>query len=504
MAFGNQLLYGVLDAFAPEDEDDIRKHEQDAVPQQIHISLGKTAHQMEILWATRIYTRSELYYGETEKDMNQKAKIKLDILSHSNSRGSRYWHRAILDNLKPDHRHYYYITSGKVRSETYHFQTIRNTTTWSPKFLVYGDLMTNSKSLPYILKEGHNRYDAIFHVGDFAYDLHSEEGRRGDVFMNSLQPLAAYVPYIGIAGDHEREGSYAHYRYRFALPGVPWPIPEERMYYSQDIGNVHILAYNPQVYLFSQDLIDEQYNWMLADLRLAHRNRRKVPWIIVLGHRPLYCTHYYPDDCQFEDSVVRAGVEDLFYYFGVDLVIQGHEHMYERSYPMYKSKPTAKHYINPKAPVYIISGSTGNEYVTDDLPADKNVNDWSAFLISEKDKESVSRVQVLNATHLSYQQVLTASDTLLDKFTIVQHRHGPFGNLKKFMPIEMESINMIDLAAMQKTFSKSIRLNYLSSLLMFLIAGFLTVWMVLRQIAICRRENHLDIITSENVLVKMA
>ena len=485
-------------------EDEVINHELDAVPQQIHISLGKTPAQMEVLWGTRIYSRSEVQYGLDQKNLIYKAKVKLDILSFSNAKGCRYWHRAILDNLKPNLLYYYRISSGKLFSEVYHFRSTRNGTNWSPKFMLYGDLLTSSKSLPYILKEGKNEYSAVFHLGDFAYDLHSESGRRGDVFLNALQPLAAYVPYVGIVGDHEREGQYAHYRYRFSLPGQPWPIPEARMYYSQDIGPVHILAYNPQVYLFNQDMIDEQYNWMLGDLKRAQRNRRRVPWIVVLGHRPLYCTHYYPDDCQFDDSVVRAGVEDLFYYFGVDLVVQGHEHMYERSWPLYKSKPLARHYTNPKGPVYIISGSTGNEYVTDSLPADRNTNDWSAFVISEKDKESVSRIQVVNNTHLSFQQVLTKDNTILDEFTIVQRSHGPFGDPSKFMPLEMESINMIDLAAMHKTFNKAIQLNYISSLLMFLIAGLLTVWMVLRQIAICRRENQLNMITSENVLVKMA
>ena len=43
---------------------------------------------------------------------------------------------------------------------------------WNPKFLIYGDLgYKNDVSLKFLRKE-FQKYDAIFHIGDFAYDLH--------------------------------------------------------------------------------------------------------------------------------------------------------------------------------------------------------------------------------------------------------------------------------------------------------------------------------------------
>jgi len=43
----------------------------------------------------------------------------------------------------------------------------------------------------------------------------------------------------------------------------------------------------------------------------------------------------------------------------VDLVIQAHEHSYERLWPVYRDNILAKNYINPAAPVHIISGAAG-------------------------------------------------------------------------------------------------------------------------------------------------
>lgn len=46
-------------------------------------------------------------------------------------------------------------------------------------------------------------YDAIIHVGDFAYDMNSDNARVGDEFMNQIQSIAAYVPYQVCPGNHE-------------------------------------------------------------------------------------------------------------------------------------------------------------------------------------------------------------------------------------------------------------------------------------------------------------
>lgn len=53
-------------------------------------------------------------------------------------------------------------------------------------------------------------------------------------------------------------------------------------------------------------------------------------------------------------------LEDLFYAMGVDLVIEAHEHSYERLWPVYHSDVIQHSYLHPRAPVHIISGAGGN------------------------------------------------------------------------------------------------------------------------------------------------
>lgn len=56
-------------------------------------------------------------------------------------------------------------------------------------------------------------------MGDFAYDLFEDEGRNGDDFMNEIQEIAAYVPYMTCPGNHERYYNFSHYKNRFSMPG---------------------------------------------------------------------------------------------------------------------------------------------------------------------------------------------------------------------------------------------------------------------------------------------
>lgn len=56
------------------------------------------------------------------------------------------------------------------------------------------------------------------------------------------------------------------------------------------------------------------------------------------------------------------GLENLFIEHGIDLSFWGHEHSYERFYPManrYVYNLTATPYHNAMAPTYIITGSAG-------------------------------------------------------------------------------------------------------------------------------------------------
>lgn len=92
-------------------------------------------------------------------------------------------------------------------SPEFWFKTPKAGSDWSPHFAIYGDMGNeNAQSLTRLQKESQQRmYDAIIHVGDFAYDMNNEDARVGDQFMNQIEPVAAYVPYMVCPGNHEEK-----------------------------------------------------------------------------------------------------------------------------------------------------------------------------------------------------------------------------------------------------------------------------------------------------------
>jgi len=78
-------------------------------------------------------------------------------------------------------------------------------------------------------------------------------------------------------------------------------------------------------------------------------------------------------------------------------------------------------YINPPAPVHIISGSAGCDGLLD--PFTLNKPPWSAFRSSSY---GFGRMHVVNATHLYYEQLSAAEAAITDRFWLVKESHGKF------------------------------------------------------------------------------
>lgn len=71
----------------------------------------------------------------------------------------------------------------------------------------------NAQSLPRLQEEAQRGlYDAAIHIGDFAYDMNTDNARVGDEFMKQIQEVAAYLPYMTVPGNHEEKYNFSNYR----------------------------------------------------------------------------------------------------------------------------------------------------------------------------------------------------------------------------------------------------------------------------------------------------
>jgi predicted phosphodiesterase len=117
-----------------------------------------------------------------------------------------------------------------------------------------------------------------------------------------------------------------------------------RQYYSFNYQNAHFVVLSTE----QTSNRSPQYDFVKRDLANASQNS-DIDWIIVYMHKPLYTS---PSNHAGE-SAMRDRYHPLFDQYGVDIVLYGHNHAYERSYPM-KSNNS-----NPSIPI-ITSNSTGS------------------------------------------------------------------------------------------------------------------------------------------------
>lgn len=399
---------------------------------------AETVLDIVVTWNTRDNTNESICeFGIDGLHQRVKAtQMPTKFVDGGAKKATQYIHRVTLSHLKPNSTYLYHCGSELGWSATYWFRTRFDHADWSPSLAIYGDMgVVNAASLPALQRETQSgQYDAIIHVGDFAYDMDWENGEVGDEFMRQVETIAAYLPYMVCVGNHEEKYNFSHYINRFSMPGG-----SDNMFYSFDLGPVHFIGFSTEVYYFTKFGIKQivmQYDWLERDLIEANKpeNRKKRPWIITYGHRPMYCSNDNGDDCANHETIVRKGLpmldffglEPLFYQYGVDIELWAHEHCYERMWPMYNytvfNGSLAEPYVNPGAPIHIISGAAGNHEGRE--PFFKRMPPWSAF---HSQDFGYLRLKAHNGTHLHFEQVSDdKKGEVIDSFWVVKDKHGPY------------------------------------------------------------------------------
>ncbi|XP_060113778.1 acid phosphatase type 7 [Heteronotia binoei] len=405
-------------------------------PEQVHLSYPGDPTSMTVTWTTFAQADSFVLFGpDPQAAFTRWARGRATkFVDGGKLQRAMYIHRVTLTGLLPGHHYAYRCGSPQGWSRPFHFQALLNSSDWSPRFAIFGDMgMENPQSLPRLKRDTEmGLYDLILHVGDFAYDLHTNDALIGDDFMRKIEPVAALVPYMTCPGNHEQQYNFSNYRARFSMPGGT-----EGLWYSWDVGPAHIISFSTEVYfylVYGPHLVVEQFQWLVKDLQAASQpeRRKEHPWIITMGHRPMYCSNNDQDDCTLHESIIRKGfdphrygLEDLFYKYGVDLELWAHEHSYERLWPVYDYKvyngSTEAPYTNPGAPVHIITGSAGCRERLD--PFVPKPREWSAVRIEDY---GFTRMQVFNRTHLWLEQVSDDQNgTVVDGIWLIKEQHGP-------------------------------------------------------------------------------
>ena len=168
---------------------------------QIHLALGESPSSMSVQWSTSLsYSESGVvYYGLACNSMS--SSVSASAFNFTDSGEKKYTqvhHVGVMSSLKPSTTYYYKVGSDSAGySDVFSFTSLPVVGPLAKplRFGVWGDLgLKNAQIFPYVRDEvSSGNFDVLVHVGDFAYDLHTNDGTYGDEFMNLIMPLAANV-----------------------------------------------------------------------------------------------------------------------------------------------------------------------------------------------------------------------------------------------------------------------------------------------------------------------
>jgi hypothetical protein len=323
---------------------------------------GATSHSINIQWKTDFNCNSEIRYGTSPTDLTT-------YISAPNLTTS---HDIQLTNLQPNTKYYYSVgvvgTALQGTASNYFYTAPADNDTVPTRFWVTGDFGTGT-SAQRAVRDAFAGYtsgqkiNGWLWLGDNAYTNGLDQEYQTNVF-NVYPSQLKNIPLFPALGNHDYgQSGYqssaslgTNFPY-FSIFDIPSTSGTEK-YYSANYGNVHLIALDS--YGSYNAVNSAMYNWLEADL--SNNNKQ---WTIVYFHHPPYSKGSHDSDVSTELVDMRNNIIPLLESNGVDLVLSGHSHAYERSYFLKghfgnESSFNASYQVQPGGGPYSKSSRTGN------------------------------------------------------------------------------------------------------------------------------------------------
>ncbi|KAJ4961896.1 hypothetical protein NE237_021806 [Protea cynaroides] len=403
-------------------------------PEQIHLAFTDKDNEMRVMFITADGKENLVKYGEREDGLDEVAQTEVRTYEQSDMcdspanesvgwRNPGFIHDGVMSNLKKGKKYYYKVGSDEGGWSLTHTFVSRNQDSDETIAFLFGDLGTSapystflrtqeeSKStIKWILRDLEALGDKpafISHIGDISY-------ARGyswlwDTFFTQIEPVASAVPYHVCIGNHEYDWPLqpwkpdwakmygtdgggecgVPYSLKFNMPGnssVPTGTraPATRnLYYSFDAGVVHFVYMSTETDFLPGS---NQYDFIKHDLESV--NRKKTPFVVFQGHRPMYTTSNEYTDAPLRERLLKH-YEPLLVNNKVTLAFWGHVHRYERFCPV-KNFTCGSKDLNGEDgkdwPVQVVIGMGGQDWQPSWQPRPDHLKDpifpqpnWSLY-----------------------------------------------------------------------------------------------------------------------------
>ncbi len=298
-----------------------------------YLQMG-TPRSIVVRWRTDFPTDSVVAYGTAPDNLNQAASALDETTEHA----------IQLSLLSPNTRYYYSVgnSSGMLAGgPDYCFLTApiapKPTRIWAIGDCGTAGLGGNAAGVrdAYRNYAGGRYTDVWLFLGDNAYYEGTDRDYQRAVFETYPEMLRKTVAWSTL-GNHETyaptSGPQVPYFDIFSMPtqGEAGGVPSgTEHYYSFNYGSIHFVCLDSE--LSNRQPNGPMLTWLQADLA-ANTNK----WLIAFWHSPPYTKGSHDSDNLFDNggnmTEMRTGVVPVLESYGVDLVLSGHSHNYERSY----------------------------------------------------------------------------------------------------------------------------------------------------------------------------
>lgn len=332
-----------------------------------------SAKSMTVRWRTATAARSRVRYGAAPGKWEQVV----------NDSALTTEHIVQLTGLQPHTRYYYTIETftGVFQGDSSnYFYTLPETGKEGVyRIGAFGDCGNNSVNQRNVKQAvlnylGKDYMDAWILLGDNAYGSGTDAEFQSNFFNVYKNDLLKQYPMFPSPGNHDyndrdfpgaaeyaqRTHQVAYYQ-NFTMPtkGESGGVASNtQAFYSFDIGNVHFLSLDSygkedqQYRLY--DTTGPQVQWVKKDLA-ANSNRQ---WVIAYWHHPPYTMGSHNSDKEGELIKIRENFIRILERYGVDMVLCGHSHDYERTrliqghYGMEETFSSAEHNLSNSSGLY--------------------------------------------------------------------------------------------------------------------------------------------------------
>jgi hypothetical protein len=224
-------------------------------------------------------------------------------------------------------------------------------------FAASGDWGCNGRAVNTVNNIVNKNPELVLGLGDFSYQ------DTADCWFEIIAPLDDKMKITIGNHDDETTSLLNQYMSHFNLT---------KQFYSFNYQNVHFTVISTELLKDSEG--NEQYEFVNTDLASAASDPN-IDWIVVYYHTEAYTSPWVaiPNGHNVHTGLnrLRDAYHPLFEKYDVDLVLQGDNHNYQRSYPIKYNNanssvpiitdPHTNNYSNPEGQIFVTVGTGGEK-----------------------------------------------------------------------------------------------------------------------------------------------